>query len=219
MYMLVSLTWFISVLPFVILLQIIMASQSKKNNFKIPQLHIVAGYIFAYLLTVMLGITGISSIRDIFLNSYGIITPQGLNIPLNEINLIPFYRISKNVRPYIENIVLFIPFGFLLPCIWKKYEMVWKTVLSGFIFSLMIEFSQLFNRRVTDIDDLLMNTLGALIGWIIFKLLQRYLHGFRKKISIQSTNNEILTLLFRQEACFYMIIAFAGIFFIYYPLF
>jgi len=150
-------------------------------------------------------------------NSFGIITPTGFNFPPDEINLIPFYWITEGIRPYIENILLFIPLGFTLPFIWKKYEVLWKTALSGMMFSLIIELSQLFNRRVTDIDDLLMNTLGAIIGWVIFRLLKEHLSKLQDKVSVQSTNIEKIPLLLREEECFYISIAFAGMFFVFYP--
>jgi glycopeptide antibiotics resistance protein len=105
----------------------------------------------------------------------------------------------------------------MLPCIWKKYEVFWKTALSGITLSLIIELSQLFSGRVTDIDDLMMNTLGALIGWVIFRLLKEHLSKLQDKVSVQSTNTEKIPLLLREEEYFYMASAFAGMFFVYYP--
>ena len=217
MFIIVSLTWIISTLPFLIPYHILLTSQSKKIGCKLAIERIVIIYIFVYYLTGVLSFTGIPSIRDIVYNSFGIITPKGLNFPLNEINLIPFRWITEGVRPYIENILLFIPLGFLLPCIWKKYDVLWKTALSGMTFSLIIELSQLFNSRVTDIDDLLMNTLGALIGWVIFRLLKKHLLKSQDKVSVQSTNIGKIPLLLREEACFYMASAFSGMFFVFYP--
>ncbi|SHH96477.1 VanZ family protein [Desulfosporosinus lacus] len=216
-FIIVSITWFISTLPFLIPYHILLTSQSKKIGNKLSIEHIVIVYIFVYYLTGVLSFTGIPSIRDIVYNSFGIITPKGLNFPPDEINLIPFYWITEGVRPYIENILLFIPLGFMLPFIWKKYEVLRKTALSGIKFSLIIELSQLFNRRITDIDDLLMNTLGALIGWVIFRLLKEHLSKLQNKVSVQSTNIEKIPLLLREEACFYMAIAFAGMFLVFYP--
>jgi len=218
MFIMVSITWFISTLPFLIPYHILLTSQSKKIGYKLSIEHIIIVYIFVYYLTGVLSFTGISTIlSDIVHNSFGIITLKGLNIPPDEINLIPFRWITEGVRPYIENILLFIPLGFMLPCIWKKYEVLWKTALSGITFSLIIELSQLFNRRITDIDDLLMNTLGTLIGWVIFRLLEEHLSKLQDKVSVQSTNIEKIPLLLRAEACFYMASAFAGMFFVYNP--
>jgi len=217
MLIIVSITWFISTLPFLIPYHILLTSQSKKIGYKLSIKHIVIVYIFVYYLTGVLSFTGIPSISDIVHNSFGIITPKGLNFPPDEINWIPFLWITEGVRPYIENILLFIPLGFMLPCIWKKYKVLWKTALSGITFSLIIELSQLFNRRVTDIDDLLMNTLGALIGWVIFRLLKEHLTKLQDKVSVQSTHIEKIPLLLHEEAFFYMASAFAGMFFVFYP--
>lgn len=217
MLIIVSITWVISTLPFLIPYHILLTSQGKKIGYKLSIEHIVIVCIFVFYLTGVLSFTGIPSIKDIVYNSFGIITPKGLNFPPDEINWIPFRWITEGVRPYLENILLFIPLGFMLPCIWKKYEVLWKTALSGITFSLIIELSQLFNRRVTDIDDLLMNTLGALIGWVIFRLLKEHLAKLQDKVSVQSTNIEKIPLFLRGEAFFYMAGAFAGMFFVFYP--
>ena len=72
----------------------------------------------------------------------------------------------------VLNAVMFAPFGFLLPVLWCKCRK-WKvTVLAGFLLSLTIEILQMFCFRATDVDDLLMNTLGAGFGffaaWLFF---------------------------------------------------
>lgn len=68
------------------------------------------------------------------------------------------------------NIVMFIPFGFLLPYLWENTNNLMSVTIYSFFFSLVIELSQLLNVRATDVDDLLMNTLGGIIGFIIFKM-------------------------------------------------
>ena len=92
----------------------------------------------------------------------------------NSINLIPFS--SEGAMTYILNIIMFMPLGFLLPLIWENFRNAKKVVLMGFLMSLTIEICQLFNIRTTDIDDLMMNTLGALVGyccWKVFSLVFR----------------------------------------------
>ncbi|KPU45834.1 VanZ like family protein [Oxobacter pfennigii] len=216
-FIIASVTWFISALPFLIPYHILLTSQSKKMVYKLPIEHMVIACIFVYYIAGVLSFTGIPSIVDIVQNSFSIITPKGLNFPPDEINMIPFRWLTEGVRPYMENILLFIPLGFMLPCIWKKYEVLWKTALYGIIFSLIIEFCQLFNTRITDIDDLLMNTLGALTGWVIFRLLKEHLAKLQDKFSVRSTNIGKIPLLLREEAWFYLACAFAGMFFVFYP--
>ncbi|RHQ97741.1 VanZ family protein [Peptoclostridium sp. AF21-18] len=65
----------------------------------------------------------------------------------------------------------FIPFGFMLPIMWNEFESFKKTVEAGFLFSLFIEITQMFNFRATDVDDLMMNTLGTVIGFGIYYIL------------------------------------------------
>ena len=70
----------------------------------------------------------------------------------------------------LGNIFWFIPFGFLLPMLLKKHNLI-KTLLSGFLFSLTIETLQFtFYKGVAELDDLILNTFGVLIGYGLFRL-------------------------------------------------
>lgn len=72
------------------------------------------------------------------------------------------------LRLFLGNILWFVPFGFLLPCIFKKSTFL-KTVFYGFAFSLAIESMQLvFKMGVFEIDDLLLNTFGTALGYFVF---------------------------------------------------
>ena len=94
------------------------------------------------------------------------------SLNLVKVNLLPFSR-EIDVAEYILNILLFIPLGFLLPIIWPNTNKIKQVVLSGVSFSLLIELSQLFTNRQTDIDDVLMNTLGTILGYLLFSILIR----------------------------------------------
>ena len=65
------------------------------------------------------------------------------------------------------NLLLFVPYGILLPCVFKNLN-IKKVVMRGFFTSLSIEVTQLFGGRYTEIDDLIINTLGTLVGFIIY---------------------------------------------------
>lgn len=83
------------------------------------------------------------------------------------INLIPFSR-DISISGYVLNIVMCVPFGFLVPLIWEDMGRVSRILPAGFLFSLLLEVSQLLNIRGTDVDDLIMNTLGALAGFVVY---------------------------------------------------
>lgn len=69
----------------------------------------------------------------------------------------------------VLNIAMEIPFGILFPVLFRKKDSFWKVTAAGFFFSLLIEFTQYFTGRgLFELDDLLNNTLGASLGYIIF---------------------------------------------------
>jgi glycopeptide antibiotics resistance protein len=68
----------------------------------------------------------------------------------------------------LGNILLFVPLGFLLPLLWKRFSPL-ATVLTGAALSFAIETVQFFTGRAADIDDFILNTLGALLGCCIFR--------------------------------------------------
>lgn len=134
----------------------------RRTNF----IHMIWVFIFLYYVYLVLETTGIGTIWEIGLY-------PGMKLQ-EEINLIPFRDgISLSM---ILNVVMFMPLGFLLPLLWKEYQSLVRTAIISFCFSCGIEFCQLFNRRVSDVDDLLMNTLGAILGWLIWIVFSRITH-------------------------------------------
>jgi hypothetical protein len=75
-FIIVSITWFISTLPFLIPYHILLTSQSKKIGYKLSIEHILIVYIFVYYVTGVLSFTGI-----FIHNSFETITQKGLIIP------------------------------------------------------------------------------------------------------------------------------------------
>ena len=74
---------------------------------------------------------------------------------------------------FIENIILFIPFGILFPMVFPILRKGWSCILTGFLFSVMLEFTQLITGRgFCQLDDVMTNTVGAGIGWGCYRLLQ-----------------------------------------------
>lgn len=103
------------------------------------------------------------------------------NLFVQTANFIPFRDLKSNyngaVREIILNCVMMIPFGLLYPII--KKQGVFNTIIYTFLFSLTIELLQLLSAwwaglssRSFDITDLITNTFGGLIGYIIFLVLK-----------------------------------------------
>ena len=93
------------------------------------------------------------------------------------VNLIPLVHLLEydSLRDIVWNVVgnmaMFIPSGIILPIIYKKLNSIEKVAAAGAFISLCIELLQLpFASRASDIDDLIMNTLGVAAGYGIYKI-------------------------------------------------
>ena len=92
-------------------------------------------------------------------------------IPL--VNLFDYGIMSEAVINFVGNTTMFIPIGIIFPIVFKKLDTPLKNLAAGAGFSLLIEIIQLpFYDRVSDIDDLLLNTLGFAIGYGIYRLVK-----------------------------------------------
>lgn len=103
-----------------------------------------------------------------------------------KLNLIPFVHISEYdskkelLLNLIGNTAMFIPTGVILPIIYKKLNTFWKVIGVGALISLCIEMIQLpFFERTSDVDDLLLNTLGVAIGCLVYKLVLKLIKSRR----------------------------------------
>lgn len=90
-------------------------------------------------------------------------------------------------RNIILNILLFMPLGFLLPIYSKKLRKIYKIVLIGLFVTLLIETIQYITKiGIFEIDDIFDNTIGVLIGYCIYMILnnlktkqnRKYIFGY-----------------------------------------
>ncbi|MBR2812227.1 MAG: VanZ family protein [Solobacterium sp.] len=111
--------------------------------------------------------------------------PLVFNHPYRPINLVPFVDVIHErgdfMRQVYLNILMFVPFGFLCPMFRNKAGFL-DTLVPAFLTSLTIELVQpLVSWRIADITDLITNTSGAVIGWLIFTMLRALISLFGKK--------------------------------------
>lgn len=89
-----------------------------------------------------------------------------LRFDLN-MQLIPLIPMLSDLGNTVLNIFLFLPLGFLIPVLWKKFRNPGSALLFLFGASLFIELAQIFTYRATDINDLIANTLGGFLGYLL----------------------------------------------------
>lgn len=71
------------------------------------------------------------------------------------------------------NIAMFVPFGAFLPSLWPKLQRAWKAIPVGCLTIILIEICQLFTLRGRcDIDDLILNVIGIILGYGLWRLVQ-----------------------------------------------
>lgn len=104
------------------------------------------------------------------------------------VNLIPFVEtikmfnsnfmgIGNTIYNVGGNILLFAPLGFFIPLLFKKENKLCRIALYGAIFSITIEALQFLTAtNITDIDDIIFNTLGAMIGYLIYNICIKILY-------------------------------------------
>ena len=83
------------------------------------------------------------------------------------VNILPFADMAADFKNACLNILLFVPFGFFLPILWDRFRKIENAAVMGLLTSLCIELSQIFTLRTTDINDLITNTIGTIIGYLI----------------------------------------------------
>jgi glycopeptide antibiotics resistance protein len=92
------------------------------------------------------------------------------------VQLVPFH-----VPPvsFALNILMFVPFGVLLPLVWRRTGSPGRVLAASFTASLAIELTQLVewialgNYRTVDVNDLIANTAGGLFGYAILRAITR----------------------------------------------
>lgn len=131
-------------------------------------------------------------IVQVFLNKYpdamssNIIFSQdfdALYARANASNFIPFKTLimyaqmqpsmTVAAQNLVGNIFPFIPFGALLPAAFAKFRSIVPAIIFFFCFSIIIE-GFAITMFVTDIDFVILNVLGAVIGWYISKVIAKH---------------------------------------------
>lgn len=83
------------------------------------------------------------------------------------------YREQLGIESFVVNILgnilAFMPFGFLLPLLSTKYRRFFSAAFLSLLFSIVVEALQLaFKVGIFDVDDMLLNSIGGIFGYIIF---------------------------------------------------
>lgn len=106
---------------------------------------------------------------------FEVVTIQDYNYGLS--NFIPFHEIFRYdigsrlfVKNILGNILLFLPYGYFTTS-YVNNKKFWPTALLTIIISITIEMVQLNIGRTFDIDDVILNTCGGILGYFLYRFM------------------------------------------------
>jgi len=182
-YILNMIPYMIVTLPIYFTIRVIILKQKK---LKVNWYYEISLFLFVLFVVGLISQTIIPKF-EFGLNGFKI-----LKSGVHETNLIPFkvlvdtYNevfVNENINyfliNFLGNIIMFMPIGFFIPLLWNVSNK--KVIIVGFCFSVFIEFCQLFLTRGTDIDDLILNIIGVLLGLLLYRLLYKKFKDFFTK--------------------------------------
>ncbi len=98
-------------------------------------------------------------------------------------NFVPLQTITEDLHKggegmvvnFFGNLGIFLPIGFLLPLAWKAKRPALRVAIFSMLLSASVEALQFCSgRRVADVDDVILNTLGGLVGYLILAAVARF---------------------------------------------
>lgn len=172
-------------IPFIIILNILFFKMQKRSDLKFSTKRVIWNTLFAIYILVVMSIT----IFPIIIN-----TQRTIDVSAT-INFVPFKETINSFNSLLDsfstlfaiklflvnvlgNILLFTPLGFLLPIVNSNINNIRPIFKISLIATISIELIQFITSlsggfRVTDIDDVILNILGGLFGFLIFTLFSK----------------------------------------------
>ena len=156
---------------------LILTKKRALHDYKeISKLLLVAEFLLFVYVCAILKITGIID--------------KELYFGFSPSNLMGFFTVpfvGASIKMVALNYLLFVPYGFLVGLVFKKAGLNWwKALLVGFCSSFCIEMIQAFTGRLTELDDLIINTAGFVAGFLIAEAVKKMRNSkLRKKGILQ----------------------------------
>lgn len=186
------LPYIICAVPLAALFRVLCVIAMRRKNISTTALHEIGLFVF---ILFAVGLASQTVIPEISLEN-GLSVNMGF--AMGEISLKPMriFTLLENcpnsesklnffLINILGNVLLFVPMGFFPPLLWKKTTFP-IAILIGFLSSLFIELCQIFEPRVSDIDDIWMNTLGAVLGALLYLLFKKLLPKLTLKFKVEN---------------------------------
>ncbi len=165
--------------PIVLFCRIHKVRHGTEGGIRTTPQHEVGVYVLIFFLV---GFASVTVIPRLAMREVGLVI---LGSGLQDFNLVPFRSIAEcfaelfkgHLRYFMinfwGNILVFVPIGFALPLLWERWEHPGRAVGICFLITLATELIQFPMQRHSDIDDLILNTLGGLLGYLCYLAVRR----------------------------------------------
>lgn len=199
-----ALPFYIAAVPIIILIMYIIKEKMKCLGIKhkIIEKIFILGFILSLLFVLSITVGNNNPIKF-------------QNANWNSVNIKPFAgmymlyitAINGDIYSFINlfgNIIIFIPWGFFLAVYYKETKNEeFKILIIAILTSFFIEIIQLFAGRAADITDIILNSIGVVLGRLIFCYLSILFKNFFNKIHLryQSNNKEVKAYNIIQVIC------------------
>lgn len=172
----------LSAIPFALIWRTIRKRKIEKCGLKTTKEHEIVSVLFVMFIFALISQT---VIPEFFINSDGAIM---FNRGYDRINLIPFKEIDRALNQggsffivnIIGNIAVFAPISFYMALLYNNAG-IFKCVSVTALCSIFVEICQIPQDRATDIDDVILNTIGGFVGYVLYLLFAKAAPKFAKK--------------------------------------
>ncbi len=184
-YFLSMLPYALIAIPFAILWRKGRQRKFKKYSISTTKEHEVVSVLFVMFIFALASQT---VIPEFFINTDGVIT---FNKGYDRINFVLFKEIDRALSQggsffiinIIGNILVFAPIAFYIALLYNKANML-KCVLITALCSVFVEICQIPQDRATDIDDVILNTIGGFVGYILYLAVEKLFPKFTQRCKI-----------------------------------
>lgn len=177
------LSYMLAACPLIAVGRLLSVRRMKRMGLQTSGWHEAGVWVFALFLV---GLLSQAVVPKFEMTSQGLRVVGGLFVePLSHLNLIPGRVLWETYQDmcagewsgfqinFLGNILMFMPIGFFPPLLWRRFESRKMALLAGLGLSLLIELCQLPFIRMTDVDDLWLNTFGAFYGYLFYRRFQQ----------------------------------------------
>lgn len=184
-----ALPFYLLALPIILLNMLLISKKRKLLNigFELKEKIAILGLILSiiFVLGITIGNNNSASLENVRLGSINIIPLKGMKVQY----LFALKGYMYFIINLFGNVLIFIPLGFFLSIYYKDdAKERFKIIITSMIISFFIEFLQLFIGRASDINDIILNTIGAWLGRLIFLYFNIIFENFFNTINLRCIN-------------------------------